>query len=102
MTVAVEVPPPISYADALRLAAVEHDRFLAVLQKCGSEDWQRPTDCERWTVRDVAGHVTGSMRDNSSSLRGLVAWLRAQRAATRKSSTPLDESTAHHVRAFAG
>src|SRR6516162_7086084 len=94
------VPSPISYADALDLAAIEHDRFLAVLRAMRADDWGRLTDCDPWTARDVAGHVLGSMHDNSSLRRAVTALRRAQHAAKRHRTIPRDEMTAAQVCAF--
>jgi uncharacterized protein (TIGR03083 family) len=96
-----DVPPRISYAEALELAAVEHKRLLDVLKALQTDDWQRPTDCDQWTVRDLAGHLLGSMHDNGSLPRALTSWQRATRVAKRNHTEPLDESTANQVRAFA-
>ena len=34
-----------------------HHRLMEVLNTLSSEDWQRPTVCGRWTVKDIAAHM---------------------------------------------
>jgi uncharacterized protein (TIGR03083 family) len=95
------IPQPVTYAHALDLAEAEHRRFHAVLESLGERDWSRPTDCDLWTVRDLAGHLLGSMQVNASVWRALRAWERAKRAARRNHTDPLTETTAAQVHAFA-
>lgn len=63
MTAVVRIPVqdvmPIGRAEATQLARVEYDRFLALLRHVEPDDWNRPTDCTRWTVKDVAAHIVG-------------------------------------------
>ena len=47
-------------ATAMRLAAEEYDRFLAVLAGLADADWAKPTDCPGWDVRALATHVLGN------------------------------------------
>ena len=44
---------------AMKLAAEEYSRFARVLAGLAAEDWQVPTSCPGWTVRDMAGHTLG-------------------------------------------
>ena len=55
----VQDVPPIGRAEATRLARVEYERFLALLRALEPDDWSLPTDCIRWTVKDVAAHIVG-------------------------------------------
>jgi uncharacterized protein (TIGR03083 family) len=96
-----QIPEPLTYDRAIDLAHHEHGRFHAVLELLGDADWSRPTDCDAWTVRDIAGHVLGSMHTNASVWRAMCAWERAKRAARRNNTDTLTESTAAQVRAFA-
>jgi uncharacterized protein (TIGR03083 family) len=63
MTAVVRTPvqdvPPIGRAEATQLARVEYERFLALLRALEPDDWSLPTDCTRWTVKDVAAHIVG-------------------------------------------
>ncbi|WP_280266751.1 TIGR03086 family metal-binding protein [Nocardia wallacei] len=38
------------------------DELEAVLAKVGAGQWDSPSACAEWTVRDVAGHVTWAQR----------------------------------------
>ena len=71
-TTDVSAIPPIGHAEAARLAEAEYDRLVRVVEGLAPEDWARPTDCEGWTVRDLAGHLVGAMR-SAASFRELVA-----------------------------
>ena len=66
MTAVIRIPvqdvPPIGRTEATQLARVEYDRFLALLRDLEPDDWNRPTDCTRWTVRDMLGHLLGIMK----------------------------------------
>ena len=42
---------------ALELARAERESFAAFLETLSPEQWQAPTLCERWNVREVAAHA---------------------------------------------
>ena len=42
---------------ALRLLRRESDAFVATLASLAEDDWNRPTSCPPWTVRQLAAHV---------------------------------------------
>lgn len=52
----------------MRLAEVSYRRLADAFAALDADDWSRPTPCEGWTVRDLAGHVVGAMR-SAASLR---------------------------------
>lgn len=58
--------PPLSPAQAERLAREEHLRFRRSLEGLSEADWARPTDCPAWNVRQVLAHVTGATEANAS------------------------------------
>src|SRR5581483_8819895 len=43
--------------EALQLLRRESDAFVADLAALGPADWDRPTTCPPWTVRQLAAHV---------------------------------------------
>lgn len=92
---------PLGFADALDLAAEENRRLSAVLHQITAAQWRLPTDCTAWTVRDLAGHLLGSLDVNSGLLRSARAWRRAGRVARRNATRQLDEATAAEVAAWA-
>lgn len=61
----------IIHDEAMQLAAEENRRFLALLRQLSPADWLKATDCTRWTVRDVAVHVTASAEAQASPLEFL-------------------------------
>lgn len=44
---------------AMRLAATEYDRVVALFDRLTPEQWTAPTDCPAWDVRAMAGHMLG-------------------------------------------
>jgi uncharacterized protein (TIGR03083 family) len=50
---------------AHEVALGELDAFLALLTDLTPDEWELPTDCTRWTVRDMVAHVTGAMDEGA-------------------------------------
>lgn len=48
--------PASTRAEALRLAQVELDRFVALAESLGPDDWAQPTACTLWDVRAIVAH----------------------------------------------
>ena len=59
ISVAVDEIPPLDHDDATSLAEAEYARLLGVADTLSPQDWQRPTDCAGWSVRDMLGHLLG-------------------------------------------
>jgi uncharacterized protein (TIGR03083 family) len=57
--VAVEAIPSLHYDAVMDLAATEVSRILALAGDLQDDEWEQPTDCALWTVRDVLGHLLG-------------------------------------------
>ena len=72
--------PPVDRAEGVALGRVAYRRLADDLAALDPADWDLPTDCDGWTVRDLAGHVLGAMR-SAASLR---ATARLQRAVKRR------------------
>jgi uncharacterized protein (TIGR03083 family) len=53
--------PTLPHGEAGKLAAVEADRLLALIESLTGDDWQQPTDCTEWTVRDMVAHLAGAV-----------------------------------------
>lgn len=70
----------ISRAEAAKLASTENGRVLDLLRTLEDEDWAKPTDCDLWDVRALAGHVLGGM-EGFASLREFLHQMRAGRKA---------------------
>jgi uncharacterized protein (TIGR03083 family) len=56
MPAAVQPPDPILVAD---LFAPALQSLLSLLRDLSAEEWQAPTVCPGWTVKDVAAHLLG-------------------------------------------
>ncbi|MEU1208602.1 maleylpyruvate isomerase family mycothiol-dependent enzyme [Nocardia sp. NPDC005825] len=58
---AVETPlqPGIARPDAMRLAADEYARVADAVAALAPGDWERPTECTEWTVRQLVSHIVG-------------------------------------------
>lgn len=83
---------------AMVLAAEEYARFADTLVGLAEEDWQVPTSCPGWTIRDMVGHTLG-MAEFAASLTEMARQLiRASRAARRSGRPQLDELTDLQVR----
>lgn len=94
---------------ASHLAAIEsHDRWTAAARvsyqrladgfaALSATDWQRPTPCIGWTVRDLGGHVVGAMR-SAATLRESVSQQRAMLTrAKRTGEAQVDALTALQI-----
>ncbi len=58
--------PPLSHAEAGALARVELERFLELLASLAPEDWECPTMCTAWSVRDILAHQAGAYSAGAS------------------------------------
>ena len=65
---------------AMRLAATEYDRVVAVFEQLTPEHWAAPTECPHWDVRAMAGHMLGMAQMTAS----LPEMGRQQLAATKR------------------
>ena len=50
------------FEDWLPLARDAYQRLADAFDALKPADWERPTPCEGWTVRDLGGHLVGAMR----------------------------------------
>lgn len=92
----------MDHEGAIAVAATEYQRVVSTLEQLSPQDWDRPTDCPGWTVRDMAGHMLG-MAEYAASLAGLVRQTAiASRRARREGLSPLDALTALQVQEHAG
>lgn len=60
---------PITALDVAHLFPEVRAELLAVLANLDDADWQRPTACEGWSVRDVAVHLLGDYIGMLSGMR---------------------------------
>jgi len=48
--------PALTRREAGGMSAEELERFIALIETLSGDDWQQPTACTLWTVRDVIAH----------------------------------------------
>ena len=53
----IEDVPGIRYPEATPLARSQYDALLTTLRSLDEAQWNAPTDCELWTVKDIAAHL---------------------------------------------
>ena len=58
--------PKLTHTEAGQLALVELTRFIALLELLDAADWQRPTMCTAWNVRDILAHQAGAYASSAS------------------------------------
>lgn len=78
---------------AMRLAAAEYLRYIALLRGLEDADWARQTDCPDWDVLAMATHVLG-MAEMAASVRENI---RQNRAARRQGGVYIDALTGLQV-----
>jgi uncharacterized protein (TIGR03083 family) len=52
--------------EAHELLSTELERFLLLLNKLDPEDWNKPTACSEWNVRDILAHQAGGYASGTS------------------------------------
>ena len=52
--------PSLTHTEAAEMAAVELERFLALVESLAPADWEQPTACPLWNARQIVAHVTGA------------------------------------------
>lgn len=89
--------PAIRRDEVEALAATEYGRVADQLRALTPEDWARPTDCDLWDVRAMAGHTAGMMSD-FTGFRPLMRRMRAASSSAKHGEGPLvDHMTAGQV-----
>lgn len=58
--------PASTHAEAERLSQLEYERVLAVLEQLSGDDWQQPTYCSAWNVREMVAHLAGAVTGSTS------------------------------------
>ncbi|MGE0000109.1 MAG: maleylpyruvate isomerase family mycothiol-dependent enzyme [Ilumatobacteraceae bacterium] len=98
----VSTIPPITHTESAQLAEVAYDRLVSTFESLAPDDWARPTDCEGWTVRDLAGHMVGAMR-SAASLREFIDQQRdIARRVKADGGSAVDTMTAVQIERVAG
>ncbi len=76
--------------EANRLALAVYDALLADLAVLSPDDWQRPTECEPWTVHDMVAHLVGAAKGHASMREFLRQEIKAQRRKDEFDGSDLD------------
>lgn len=101
-TIDVSSIEPITHRESHGLAAEEYRRFAALLATVSDDDWDRPTDCEGWNVRDLAGHVVGAMRSAASMREMMRQQKEIKRRVKADGGNEVDHMTGLQVELAAG
>jgi len=83
---------------AMRLAATEYDRVVAMFEVLQPEHWQMPTECPGWDVRAMAGHMLGMTQMAASIPETARQQSAAGKDAKRSGAASIDALTALQVR----
>lgn len=83
----------IARDQAMRLAETAYRRFADVVATIEPGEWQRRTDCEGWTVRDLVGHVVGAMRSAASPRETVSQLVAIKRSVRRNGGSETDAMT---------
>lgn len=59
---------PIDRDEMVTRATQEYRRLVALLASLGDDDWERPTACDGWSVRDMTAHLLGAAAGNASMI----------------------------------
>jgi uncharacterized protein (TIGR03083 family) len=93
---------PIRRGEAMSVAAAEDTRMIDLLRSLDPDDWNRPTDCDRWDVRAMVAHLAGATKDAASVPRTLRHQVAGARLAKKLGlSEPLDGVNELQVREHA-
>ena len=58
--------PKLSHKEAGQLAAAELARFISLVETLEGDDWDQPTMCTKWSVRDILAHQAGAYAAGAS------------------------------------
>lgn len=71
---------PVTADEAYELLQTELSRFLQLAEDLGPDDWNKPTACSEWSVRDILAHQAGGYTSgigHSEMFRQYLRWPRA-------------------------
>ncbi len=61
-----ETGQPMRHRDWMAAATEEYRRLDALLGELSDDEWQRPTDCTEWDVRQMVAHLVGAAEATAS------------------------------------
>ena len=83
---------------AMKLAATEYGRIAEAAANVAPDEWRNATDCEKWDVHALTGHVLG-MAEMAASMREEA---RQRKTTIKLGGEYIDTLTDLHVREHAG
>ncbi len=89
--------PELDRETAARLAAMEYERVIALLEQLHPEQWAVRTDCPDWDVRAMAGHMLGMVQMVATKRSMARQQLGAARRAKKSGVALIDVLTALQV-----
>jgi uncharacterized protein (TIGR03083 family) len=69
---------PIDRDEMVGLATTEYERLLTLLRTLEPADWDRPTVCDGWRVKDMVAHLLGAAEANASLVENARQVLRGR------------------------
>lgn len=90
--------PKLRHDEAMRMARADRDKLLVELRALDEEDWSKPTDCDRWSVKDVVAHLIGMCNDIRSLRAMFTAMSKGKAVAKQEGITNFDGWTELQVR----
>ena len=88
---------PIDRGEAMELATIGYERLLSLVDDLEADDWERSTDCEAWTIKDIVSHLLGEA-EAFASMREFVHQFRiSSREARASAIQPADAMNALQV-----
>ena len=90
--------PYVTADEAHNLLRTELERFTALLETLNPDDWNRPTACTAWNVRDIVAHQAGGYASGT----GYREMLRQYSAIPKKGQLPEDAINERQLKQRAG
>lgn len=90
--------PYVTADEAFTLLRTALERFIALVETLGPDDWGRPTACTAWTVRDMVAHQAGGYASGTR----YAEMFRQYSALPRKGQLPEDAINELQLRQRAG
>lgn len=79
---------PIDRDEMVGLATTEYERLLTLFRELEPAEWDRPTVCDGWSVKDMVAHLLGAAEANASLVENARQLLRG-RGRVRDDGRPL-------------
>jgi uncharacterized protein (TIGR03083 family) len=79
----------MSHSEAKELGRREHQALVELLDDLSEDDWNKVTDCDPWTVRDIVAHLLG-WAEATTSPKAFFAQTKATRRVAKEFGAKLD------------